>query len=148
MAGQVYESMGRREDALRSYAAALPELQARERRSPDDYQVQAALAMTTFGLHQYSDARRFAERAAALLPVSRDGAEGPVYLYVLAQIYANTRNPEAAFSTLDQLFDVPGFYNEHWVQHDPGFARLWRHPSFPTHVARWAMQRGDVLLEK
>jgi DNA-binding winged helix-turn-helix (wHTH) protein/TolB-like protein len=147
-AGQVYESMGRHEDALRSYAAALPELQARERRSPDDYQVQAALALTTLGLRRYSDARRYAERAAALLPVSRDGAEGPLYLYLLAQIYANTRNPQAAFSTLDQLFDVPGFYNEHWVQHDPGFAPLWQHPSFHTHVARWAMQRGDLLLEK
>lgn len=147
-AGQVYESMGRHEDALRSYAAALPELQAKERRSPDDYQVKAALALTTRGLGRHSDALRYAARAAALLPVTKDAVEGPLYLYLLAQIHAHNRNPEAAFATLDQLFKVPGFYNEHWVQRDPGFSPLWRHPAFRTHMARWAMQRGDVLLEK
>jgi hypothetical protein len=46
--------------------------------------------------------------------------EGPLYLYLLAQVHAQTGNPEAAFATLDQLFKVPGFYNEHWVQRDPG----------------------------
>jgi tetratricopeptide (TPR) repeat protein len=146
-AGQVYDSLGRHEDALRSFAVALPELRVKERSSLDDYQVQAALALTTLGLRRHSDALRHAERAVALLPVTKDAAEGPLYLYLLAQIHAHNRNPEAAFATLDQLFKVPGFYNEHWVQRDPGFAPLWRHPSFRAHMARWAMQRGDVLLE-
>jgi hypothetical protein len=58
---------GRHQDALKSYAAALPELMARERLSPDDYQVQAALAVTTLGIRRPADALRYAKRAAALL---------------------------------------------------------------------------------
>jgi tetratricopeptide (TPR) repeat protein len=139
---------GRHQDALKSYAAALPELMARERLSPDDYQVQAALALTTLGIRRPADALRYAKRAAALLPVSKDAVEGPLYLYLLAQVHAQTGNPEAAFATLDQLFKVPGFYNEHWVQRDLGFAPLWDHPSFRAQVVRWAMQRGPVLLGK
>jgi DNA-binding winged helix-turn-helix (wHTH) protein/TolB-like protein/Tfp pilus assembly protein PilF len=147
-AGQVYESMGRHQDVLESYAVALPDLLARERVSPDDYQVQAALALTALGLRRPADAQRHAKRAAALLPVSKDAVEGPLYLYLLAQVQAQTGEREAALVTLDQLFDVPGFYNEHWVQRDPGFAPLWNRESFRARVARWAMQRGDVLLEQ
>jgi DNA-binding winged helix-turn-helix (wHTH) protein/TolB-like protein len=147
-AGQVYESMGRHDDALRSFAAAVPELRAKERRNPDDYQVQAALALASLGLRRPLAALQHAQRATTLLPVSKDAVEGTLYLYLLAQIHAHNRNPDAAFATLDQLFKVPGFYNEHWVQRDPGFTPLWGHPSFRAHLARWTMQRGDALLEK
>lgn len=147
-AGQVLHSTGRHAEARERYATALPDLLARERRSPDDYQVQAALGLTLLGLGRHEEALRHSQRATQILPVEKDAVEGVVYVYLLAQVQAQTGNLEAAFATLDRLFDMPGFYNERWVERDPGFQPLWGHPSFRAHVARWAMQRGDALLER
>jgi tetratricopeptide (TPR) repeat protein len=88
-----------------------------------------ALGLAAAGLGRASEAVRHGERAVELLPVTRDAAAGPLYLYVLAQIHARLGQQDAAFATLDRLFSVPGFYNESWVQRDPGFAALRSHPS-------------------
>ena len=126
-AGQVYESMGRREAASRSYAAAMAEGRRRQLAAPDDHQNEAALALAAAGLGHAADAVAHGRRAVELLPISKDAAEGPLYLYLLAQVQARVGDHAGAFATLDQMFSVPGFYNERWVQHDPGFASLWRH---------------------
>jgi DNA-binding winged helix-turn-helix (wHTH) protein/TolB-like protein/Tfp pilus assembly protein PilF len=145
-AGQVYESMGRREAATRSYAAAMAESRRRQLAAPEDHQNEAALALAAAGLGHSAEAVAHGRRAVELLPVSKDAAEGPLYLYLLAQVQARVGDHAGAFATLDELFSVPGFYNERWVQHDPGFASLWRHPLFQANLARWSRQRGDVLL--
>jgi DNA-binding winged helix-turn-helix (wHTH) protein/TolB-like protein/Flp pilus assembly protein TadD len=146
-AAQVYESMGRREGAVKNYAAAIADLRRKLASSPDDYQVEAAMAMATVGLGQAAQAIRHAERAVELLPASKDAAEAPFYLYLLAQIHARLGDYPAAFATLDKMFSGPGFYNENWVQRDPGFAALRAHPSFRSYVDRWSLQRGDALLK-
>jgi DNA-binding winged helix-turn-helix (wHTH) protein/TolB-like protein len=145
-AGQVYESMGRREDAAKGYAAAMAELQRRQRSAPDDYQIEAALGMAAAGLGRGSEAVRHGERAVELLPLTRDASAAPLYLYLLAQIQAQVGEEAAAFATLDRMFSVPGFYNETWVQRDPGFAALRSQPAFRAHVDRWSPQKGDALL--
>ena len=145
-AGQVYESLGRQEAASRSYAAAMAEGRRRQLAAPHDHQNEAALAMAAAGLGQAAEAVDHARRAVELLPITKDAAEGPLYLYLQAQVQARTGDHAAAFTTLDQMFSVPGFYNEQWVQRDPWFASLRRHPSFQAAVTRWSRQRGDVLL--
>jgi DNA-binding winged helix-turn-helix (wHTH) protein/TolB-like protein len=147
-AGQAYESMGRREDAAKSYAAAVADLLRRQRSSPEDYQIEAALGLAAAGLGRASEAVRHGERAVELMPVAKDAAVGPLYLYLLAQIHARLGQQAAALTTLDRMFSVPGFYNEHWVQRDPGFAALRRHPAFRAHVDRWSAQKGDALLQR
>ena len=145
-AAQVYESMGRREAAVRSYAAAMAESRRRQLANPDDHQNEAALALAAAGLGHAAEAAAPGRRAVELLPVRTDAAEGPLYLYLLAQVQARVGDHAGAFATLDEMFRVPGFYNEVWVQRDPGFASLWKHPSFQPALARWSKQRGDVLL--
>lgn len=147
-AAQIHESLGRREAAARSYAAAMADLQQAQDTLAPDYQDEAALALAAAGLGRAAEAVEHARRAVALLPVTRDAAEGPLYLYVMAQVQARIGDHEAAFATLDQMFSVPGFYNERWVQTDPGFESLRRHPSFPAAVARWATARGEALLTR
>jgi DNA-binding winged helix-turn-helix (wHTH) protein/TolB-like protein len=147
-AGQVYESMGRRQEAARSYAAAMTDLERRQRGAPDDYQVEAALGMAAAGLGRGSEAVRHAERAVELLPVTTDAGAGPLYMYLLAQVQAQVGEEAAAFATLDRMFSVPGFYNEVWVERDPGFASLRSQPSFRAHAERWSAQKGDALLGK
>lgn len=145
-AAQVYETMGRKADASRRYEAAIAELDARQLRNPDDYQIEAALGMAAAGLGRESEAVRHSQRAVELMPVTRSAIIGPIYLYLLAQTHARLGHDEAAFATLDQLFSIPGFYSEIWVQRDPGFAALRKHPSFAAAIERWSRQKGDVLL--
>ena len=147
-AAQVYESMGRPGDARRSYTAAYEELLRRQERSPDDYQIAGALGLAAAGLGRADEAVRYGKQAVQLLPVARDAAEGPLYLYLLAQIHARLGERAEAFEVLDRMFSLPGFYNERWVQHDPGFANLRSDAAFAAHIARWSTQKGDVLLSK
>ncbi len=148
LSGLVYESMGRRADARASFAAATADLTRRRADAGDDYQIEAALGMATAGLGQEATAVRHAERAVNLLPVSKDAATGPLYLYLLAQTNARLGRHAAAFAALEQLFSVPGFYNDNWVRRDPGFASLRTHPSFGAHLDRWSRQKGEVLLAR
>jgi tetratricopeptide (TPR) repeat protein len=145
-AGQVYESMGRRNDAAKSFTAAVAELEQRARTTPDDYQVEAALGLALAGLDRAADAVRHGERAIALLPVSRDAAGGPVFLYLLATIHARLGQHEAAFARLDEMFARPAFYSEKWIERDPWFATLRARPEYRAHLDRWASSKGDVLL--
>jgi DNA-binding winged helix-turn-helix (wHTH) protein/TolB-like protein/Tfp pilus assembly protein PilF len=145
-AGQVYESMGRREAAAKRYAAAMADLEHKQGGAPEDYQIEAALGLAAAGLGRAAEAVRHGERAVALLPVTRDAGAGPLFLFVLAQIHARLGQQGAAFATLDQMFSVPGFYNVSWVQRDPGFAALRRDAGYPAHIARWSSQKGEVAL--
>ncbi len=145
-AAQVYESMGRREAATRSYAAALAEVRRLQLTRTPDHQHEAALALAAAGLGQAATAVEHARRAMELLPLEKDAAEAPLLIYLMAQVHARIGDHETAFKLLDGMFTVPGFYNDLWVQRDPGFASLRRHPSFPSALARWSKQRGEVLL--
>jgi tetratricopeptide (TPR) repeat protein len=146
-AAQVYESMGRSEDAARGYGAAMAVLERKQARAPEDYQIEAALGLAAAGLGRAAEAVRHGQRAVELLPVTRDAAAGPLYVYLLAQIQARVGQPAAAFATLDRLFSVPGFYDETWVQRDPGFAALRTGPTFRAHMDQWALQKGEALLD-
>jgi DNA-binding winged helix-turn-helix (wHTH) protein/TolB-like protein/Tfp pilus assembly protein PilF len=147
-AAQVYESMGRSEDAARGYGAAIAVLERKQARAPEDYQIEAALGLAAAGLGRAAEAVRHGERAVELLPVTRDAAAGPLYLYILAQIHARVGHQDAAFATLDRMFSVPGFYDEIWVQRDPGFAALRPDPTFRAHMDRWTAQKGEALLDR
>jgi DNA-binding winged helix-turn-helix (wHTH) protein/TolB-like protein/Tfp pilus assembly protein PilF len=147
-AAQVYESMGRLPEAAKRYSEALAALVERHRSAPDDYQIEAALGLAAAGLGRGDEALRHGERAVQLQPVTRDAAEGPLYLYLLAQIHSRLRQPAAAFAVLDRMFSVPGFYNEICIQRDPGFRTLRDDPSFRAHLDRWSAQRGEALLAK
>ena len=138
--------MGRKADASKRYEAAIAELEARRLRNPDDYQIEGALGMGAAGVGRESEAVRHSQRAVELVPVTSDAVLGPLNLYLLAQTHARLGHQEAAFATLDQMFSVPGFYSEIWVQRDPGFAALRKHPSFAAAMERWSRQKGDVLL--
>ena len=104
------------------------------------------MGLAAAGLGRAAEAVRHGERAVELLPVSKDAAEGPLYLYLLAQIQSRVGQQVAAFETLDRMFSTPGFYNEWWVMRDPGFAALRAHPSFSEHVSRWKLSKGEALL--
>ena len=143
--GQIYESMGRHDEARAGYAAAAAALERRRQVTPDDYQIEAAMGLAAAGLGRRDEAVRHARRSLELLP-DNTAALRPLYLYLLAQVESRTGDQAAALTTLETLFSVPGFYNEHWVRRDPWFAALRAHPGFEAHVARWATRKGAVLV--
>jgi tetratricopeptide (TPR) repeat protein len=135
---QVYEAMNRRAEAIERYRAAADALEARRRDTPNDHQVEAALGLAYAGLGRPADAVSHGELAVALVPIARDAWEGPLYVYLLAQIYARLGRHADAFARLDELFKVPGFYNVTWVERDPGFASLRAQSHYRDHVTRWS----------
>ena len=146
-AGNVYDSMGRREEARQQYLAAVRQLEEKRRTAPDDYQVEAALGLAHAGLRRADDAVLHAKRATELLPIERDAHEGPLYMFLLAQVHAQLGQHDAAFTTLDRLFAIPGFYGPTFVERDPAFASLRADPRFGRRLAQWSKQSGDVLLK-
>ena len=144
-AGQIYESMGRHDKARAGYAAAAAALEQRRQVTPDDYQIEAAMGLAMAGLGRRDEAVRHAKRSLELLP-NNDAALRPLYLYLLAQVESRTGDQAAALTTLETLFSVPGFYNEHWVRREPWFAALRADPAFESRVARWATRKGTVVL--
>ena len=99
--GQVYDAMGRADEAAERYRVAVATLEERNRRSGEDYQTEAALGLAYAGLGRATEALRHGRRATELLPVKRDAHEGPLYLYLLAQIHVRLGNYSAAFERLD-----------------------------------------------
>ena len=146
-AGHVYDSMGRREEAKRQYAVALAQLAERRQATPDDYQVEAALGLAYAGLGRAEDAVRHARKATEILSIERDAFEGTLYLFLLARVYARLGQHDAAFTTLDELFSLPGFYGTNFVKRDPHFASLRSDPRFGPRLAQWSTQTGDALLK-
>jgi hypothetical protein len=106
-------------------------------RSLDDCQMEAAMAMATVGLGQAAQAIRHAERAVELLPVSKDATEGPFYVYLTGPDSRADRGSHRGVCHTRQNVQRPGFYNEIWVQRDPGFA------AHSVHTLRFAPMSID-----
>jgi tetratricopeptide (TPR) repeat protein len=137
---QVYEAMKRHDEAVSRYRAAIAELQGR-RATTEDYQVEAALGLAYAGIGNARDAVTHARRAVALQPVTRDAAEGPLYLYLLAQVYAQVGQAAVAFEQLETMLDLPGFYNAAWIERDPAFAPLRADPGYGAFLQRMSAIR-------
>ena len=143
--GQVLESMGLGDRARECFTDALKRLEAAVKERPDDYQLHAAIGLAAAGLQRAEVAVRHGRHAVELLPVKKDAGSGPVYLFLLASIYARLDQRTEAFDTLDQMFTAPSFYSERWVERDPWFASLRSDPAFPAYLERWRRQKGNAL---
>lgn len=144
-AGQIHESMGRPDLARASFLDALTHLQQRRQIAANDFQVEAGIALASSGLGRHDEALQHARRAVELCPMTTNALLGHLYLYLLAQVQSRAGDQAASLRTLDALFELPGFYNEHWVGRDPWFAALRAHPQFAAHAARWATRRDAAL---
>jgi hypothetical protein len=79
---------------------------------------------------------RAAERAVALLPISRDAVSGPYLQSDLARVYVTAGKPDKAMAVLERLLKV----SSSWVSPaelrvDPVWDPLRSHPRFQELVA-------------
>lgn len=93
--------------ARKAYADALAALQTRLGRWPDDETLLASIGKAQAGLGNGAKAVAAGIRATGILPVGKDAAYGPIYLYALAEIYARTGDAGRAVDLLERLLATP-----------------------------------------
>jgi len=123
-------------EGVRKYAEiAASALEEQLRAAPEDAQrlVFRGLALAYLGRKQ--EAIREGERAAGLLPVSRDAANGPYIQHQLARIYTVAGEPEKALDRLEPLLRMPYILSPGWLKIDPNFDPLRKNPRFQRLVA-------------
>jgi tetratricopeptide (TPR) repeat protein len=106
------------------------------RERDDDQRFHAALGLVYAYQGRKEEAIQEGNRAAELHPVSKDAAQGPVYLLNLAKIYTIVGEDEKAIDQLEYLLSIPhAEYLWHLIsvpqlRLDPQWDSLREHPRF------------------
>jgi tetratricopeptide (TPR) repeat protein len=117
--------------AERAHAdSALPALEHRLRSRPDDAKLLVRIGLAYARAGRSAEALRAAERAAALLPPTRDANSGPFVLARQAQICMLAGEQARAFDILERLLALPGWLTPALLRSDPTWAPLRSHPRF------------------
>jgi TolB-like protein/tetratricopeptide (TPR) repeat protein len=106
--GQVARARGDKQKALAAFAAARKKIEAKLRDKPEDAGYLSEVATLDAGLGRKDDAIREARRAVELLPIAKDGVNGPVYVTALALVYAWTGERDRALEQLEKVATIPG----------------------------------------
>ena len=101
---------------------------------PEDAQIHAMLGLSLAYLGRKAEAIREAERAVALLPISREAHRGPYVQHQLARVYILTGENEKALDTLEPLLKIPYHLTPGWLEIDPNFDPLRQTPRFKSLI--------------
>ncbi len=132
---QIYHA---RDDAGRSRVYADSARQAFEtqlRAAPADAQLQVFRGLALAYLGRKAEAVGAGERAAQLLPVSRDAVIGAYVQHQQARIFLLVGEPDKALDVLEGLLAMPYYLSPGWLRIDPTFASLRGDPRFERLVA-------------
>jgi serine/threonine-protein kinase len=86
---------------------ALPLLEARLRRLPDDTFTMTELSWVYLALGRNAEAVRLSSHAADLISIEKDALSGPTFQMGLAQIKSRAGAPEEAIKRLRRLLSIP-----------------------------------------
>jgi TolB-like protein/tetratricopeptide (TPR) repeat protein len=111
-------------------ATPLAEWRARAEREPTNEKAWAFLAAMESLLGNADTGLRFARHAADLRPVASDAVDGPILLFVLAQVYARNGDKDHALSLLEQLLRIPEPISVAVLRVLPVFSTLHGDPQF------------------
>jgi eukaryotic-like serine/threonine-protein kinase len=103
---------------------------------PAEPRLHAVLGRIDAELGRQAEARREAERAVELLPISRDALDGVLYRANLARVLARIGQPEAALEHLIYLLSIPGPLSAASLRVDPLWAPLRNDPRFQRLLER------------
>jgi TolB-like protein/cytochrome c-type biogenesis protein CcmH/NrfG len=145
--GRVALGLGDEARSRAAFFAARERAAATVAKQPDDAKALIVLAGIDAHLGRKEDAVREGEQAAQLLPVTKDAADGPAILTMLASIYAQIGEPGRALDLLERV--APMIYGPSYgdlklgLDWDP----LRRDPRFEKIVASLA-PRDDTAAAK
>jgi hypothetical protein len=86
-------------------------------------------------LGRKAEAEAGGERAASLLPASRDNYVGSYVQHQLARVYTFAGDPDKAMDQLEPLLKSHYFLSPAWLRIDPNFDALRGNPRFERLVA-------------
>ena len=97
---------------------------------PTDAQRHALLGLSLAYLGRKAEAIREAERAAELLPISKNAQTGPYLQHQLVRVYILAGENEKALDKLEPLLKIPYYLSPGWLKIDPNFDPLRQNPRF------------------
>ena len=104
------------------------EVQLRD--APADGQLHALQGVALAYAGRKAEAVKEGQRAAELLPLSRDHYGAPYVEHQLARIYIMVGEPEKALDHLEPLLKIPYYLSPGWLRIDPTFDPLRKNPRF------------------
>ena len=104
--------------------------EAQLRDAPDDAQLHVLYGLALAYLGRKEQAIAEGEKGVALLPISKDAANGAYYQHQLVRIYLMVGENEKALDQLEPLLRMPYFLSPGWLRIDPAFEPLKGHPRF------------------
>ena len=128
--GLIARAEGNKPKTIAAFTAARTVLESRLKNKPDDPRSLAVLAQVDANLGNKELALQEAQKAVALMPVSKDAYDGPLILQGLAQVYTWTGDHDRALDTLQTLLGMPGYISYGYLKTDPAWQPLRDHPRF------------------
>jgi tetratricopeptide (TPR) repeat protein len=120
---------------VRKYAEiARAEFEKQLEAVPEDAQIHALLGLSLAYLERKAEATNKAERAVALLPISKDAHLGPYIQHQLVRVYILTGEDEKALDNLEPLLSIPYHLTPDWLEIDPNFDTLRQSSRFATLI--------------
>ena len=126
---------GDKTKAIAAFKAARAVLESRLKNKPNDPRTLAVLAQVDANLGNKELALQEAQKAVALMPVSKDAYDGPLILQGLAQVYTWTGDHDHALDELQTLLGMPGYISYGYLKTDPAWQPLREHPRFQQLLA-------------
>jgi tetratricopeptide (TPR) repeat protein len=131
------ELIGRDDEATAAYRDAVKLTEVEIERTPDDYRLYGALALSYAGLGRREDALDAAKRGVEMLPLSEDALIAPGRVFELALVHARFGEVEAAVEQLDTLLEFTGEYSIPLLEMDPRLDAIKDHPSYHRLVEKY-----------
>ena len=125
---------GDKTKAVAAFKAARVFFESRLKNKPNDPRTLAVLAQVEANLGNKELALQEAQKAAALMPVSKDAYDGPYIQHQLVRIYMLVGDPEKALDQLEPLLKIPYYLSPGWLKIDPNFDPLRGNPRFQKLV--------------
>jgi serine/threonine protein kinase/tetratricopeptide (TPR) repeat protein len=134
--GVVAKMRGDEEKARQYYLGAIKHHQKTLADLPDDLQALTGLSLSYAALGRKDDAIREGKRAVELAPLSRNALEAPVQMLMLAEVYAQTGEREAALEQLAMAVQLPAGPDYGRLKFEPVWDDLRRDPKFQEIMLR------------
>ena len=136
--GFIARLQGNPKRAQEAFNAARQDVAKIAEKQPDFAAALSLLGMIDAALGRNEEAVRGGRRACELLPISKDGVDGPAFAVNLAQIYAWTGHKDLAIEQIAALQNVPSYLTYGVLKLHPQWEDLRGDPRFETLVAAQA----------
>lgn len=135
--GWIYELMGKREKSVAAYREALPHLEHYVQDQPGEAFAHSGLALVLSGAGRYDEAIQEVEKAAEMLPLTKDALYAPFIIQQSATVYTRAGDYDTAIDRLETLMSIPYTTTATVLRLHPMWAPLRDHPRFKALLKKY-----------